>query len=99
MDRQRIDECAEPQTLRALPDCRQEHTGRRRHAQRREVVLRDVISVKAETIKSLDNFQPLLVILAQRQVIAVEMVENTEFQIHSGTPRMCALSAFFRSTI
>ena len=87
MDRQRIDECAEAQTLRALPDRRQEHAGRRRHAQRREVVLGDVIGVKAGTVQGLDDLQPLLVILAQRQIIAVEMVENTEFQIHTGTAR------------
>jgi hypothetical protein len=100
MDRQCINECAEAQPPRALPDRRQEHAWRRRHAQRREVVLCDVIGVKARTIESLDNFQPLLVILAQRQVIAVEMIENTKFQVHSETTHLiCALSDRFCSSI
>src|SRR5580704_8255916 len=84
MNRQRIDEGAKAQPRRPLPDRGQEHTGRGRHAQRREVVLRDVIGVKAGTIERLDHLKPLFVILPQRQIIAVEMIENTEFQVHAG---------------
>ena len=47
----------------------------------------DVIGVKAGTVQGLDHLQPLLVILAQRQVVAIEMVENAEFQIHTGPAR------------
>jgi hypothetical protein len=64
------------------------------------VVLRDVVGVKARTIECLDDLQPLFVVLAQRQIIAVEMIENTEFQVHAGSIRSIrALSAGFRSPI
>ena len=48
------------------------------------MVFGDVIGVKAGTVQGLDHLQPLLVVLAERQVIAIEMVKNAEFQIHTG---------------
>ena len=42
-------------------------------------MLGNVVGVEAVTVESLDNLQSLLVILAQWQVVAVEMVENTKF--------------------
>ena len=74
----------------------EEHAGRRRHAERREVMLGDVIGVKAGPVERLDDFQPLLVIVAQRQIIAVEMIENAEFQRHAvPTHAMRALRTLF----
>ena len=57
----------------------------------------DVISVKAGTIESLDDLQSLFVILPQRQVIAVEMVETPNSRLIHSHPlelRALALSSF-----
>jgi hypothetical protein len=45
-----------------------------------------VIGVKAGPVQGLDDLQPLLVIFAERQIVAVEMVENAELQIHIVPP-------------
>ena len=92
---QRINEGTEAQPPGALPDCRQEHAGRWRHAERREVMLGDMVGVEAEAVESFDHLQPLLVIIAQRQVVAVEVIENAEFQAHYGTIYSTDARAFF----
>src|SRR5580700_3173934 len=84
--RQGIDEGAETQPPRSLSDRRQEHARRRRHAERREVVLSDVVGVKTGAIKSFYHLEPLLVEIAQRQVAAVKMVEDAESQLHACYP-------------
>ena len=100
MDRQRIDEGAEAQPLGALRDRREEHAGRGRHAERREVMLGDVIGVEARAVEGFDHLQPLLVVVAQRQVVAVEVIEDAEFQAHAGCVHsICALIALRCSSI
>ena len=42
-------------------------------------MLGDVIGVEAEPIISLDDLQPRLVVVVQRQIVAVEMIEDAEF--------------------
>ena len=45
-------------------------------------MLGNVVGVEAVAVESLDNLQSLLVMFAQWQVVAVEMVENTKFHFH-----------------
>ena len=51
------------------------------------MVLGDVIRVEAGPVERLDDLQPLLIVVAQRQVVAVEVIENTEFQAHADVAR------------
>ena len=41
-------------------------------------MFRKVIGVEAAAIERFDDLQPLLIIVPQRQIVAVQMVENTE---------------------
>ena len=45
-------------------------------------MLGDVVGIKAAAVESFDHLQALLVIVAQGQVVAVEVIENTEFHAH-----------------
>ncbi len=83
---ERVDQRAEAQPFGALRDRRQEHAGRGRHAERRSVMLGQVIGVEAGRIVELDQLEPRLVIRVERDVVAVEMVENAEF--HACSPMM-----------
>ena len=85
VQRKRIDQRPEAQSLRALRDGGKEHAGRGGEAERRRMMFGGMIGVKAATIVGLDDFQPLRVEGLQRQIVAIEMVENAEF--HS-SPRL-----------
>jgi hypothetical protein len=85
MQRQRIDERAEAQPFGALRDRREENAGRRRHAERREVMLGDVIRIEAAAIERLDHLEPVFVVIPQREVVAVEVIEDAEFEGHADT--------------
>jgi len=90
VNRQRIDECAEAQTGCPLRNGRKEHARRWRHAERSEVVLGNVISVEIEPVERLYDFQAMLVILMQRQVVSIQVIEHSKFQTHSGVTIQCA---------
>jgi hypothetical protein len=87
MQRQRIDQRSETKLSRSLRDRRKKDAGRGRHAERREMMLGQVIGEKAGAIVGLDDAQPLLEIIAQRDIVAVEVVEDTEFHAGSVGPR------------
>ena len=76
---QRVDQRPEQDFFGALRDGRVEHRRRRAHAQRRRMVLGRVVAVDADPLVGLDQPQPVLVEVAQRQAARVEVVENTEF--------------------
>src|SRR6185436_3002650 len=50
-------------------------------------MLGDVIGVEARAVERLDHLQPLLVVFAQRQVVAIEVIENSELEFHPTPPR------------
>ena len=79
MQRQRVDQRTKAQAARALGHRGEEDRGRGGKAERRRVVLGGVIRVEAAAIVGLDQLEPLLVEIAQRQVVAIEMVEHAEF--------------------
>src|SRR6266853_6546586 len=73
----------EAQALRALRHRREEHGGRRRHSERREMVLGDMIGVKARALVGLHDLQALAVEALVRTVAEVEVIEDAEF--HAGS--------------
>ena len=61
---------------------RQENTGRRRRAQGRAVVLRQVVAPETRGFRCLGYSDPLRVGPAQRLGAHIQVVENTEFYRH-----------------
>ncbi len=78
MQRQRVDQRAEPKLPRALGDRGKEHAGGGRHAERRRMMLGEVIGVEPGLVVGFDELEAILVIVAQRQIVAVEVIENAE---------------------
>jgi len=85
--RQREDQRTEAQSPRALRHRGVEHARRGREPERRRVVLGRVIGVEAAAIVGFDDLEPLLVEIVQREIIAVEVIENAEF--HSSSLQYC----------
>src|SRR5262245_21695265 len=77
--RQRIDQRAETKSLCALRHGSQEYAGRRCHAERRRVMLGNMIGIEAYLIISLDKLEACLVIILQRQIAPVQMVKYAKF--------------------
>src|SRR5262249_7830215 len=63
--RQRIDQWAETKSLRALRHGSQEHAGRRRHAEWRRVMFRNMIGVESCLVISFDKLEACLVVILQ----------------------------------
>ena len=82
--RQAIDRRPEAQAPCALGDRGEEHARRRRHAERRAVMLGQVIAVEAGAVVQLEQPQPVLVEVRQRAGAPVQMVENAD--AHDGVP-------------
>jgi hypothetical protein len=79
--RQRIDQRPKAQPFGALRDGGEKDARRRRHAERRRVMLGEMIGVETGAVVKLDQLQPGLVIIPQRQVITIEVIENSKFHI------------------
>ena len=83
MERHRPDQWTEAKPRRALRHRGEEHARRGRHAERRRVVLGEMISVEPGAIVGLRNFETILVIVRKRAAVAVEVIEDTEFHFLS----------------
>src|SRR5262249_42752192 len=83
VERKRIDQWTEAQTLRALSHRGEENAGRGGNAQRRGVMLGGVIRIETAAIVGFDDLQPLLVECVQRAIVAIEVVENADFHSSS----------------
>src|SRR5215470_18970633 len=79
VERQRVDQGTEMQSPCTLRHRAEKNSRGRRHAQRRRVMLGEMIGVEADGIVELDELEPCFVIVVQRHVIAIEMVENAKF--------------------
>src|SRR5260221_12958292 len=79
VERHRPHQRPEPQAPRALGKRRKEHARGGRHAERRPVVLGEVISVEAGAIVGLCDLEAILIIVRERAGISVEVVEYAEF--------------------
>src|SRR5580700_4960983 len=78
MQRQHVDQRAEADAPGALGERRQEHARARHRAERRRMVLGEVIAVEAFRLKQLDKLQALLELDGARRAVVVEMIENAE---------------------
>src|SRR5688500_11818552 len=83
VERERVDQRAEAESPGALSDGGQENAGRRCHAQRREMVLGAVVTVEAGAVVGFDQLEPVFVKRGERPRIAVDVVEDSEFEGHS----------------
>src|SRR5882762_6680920 len=79
IERRDVHHGPEAQSLRALRHRREEHRRRRRHAQRREMVLGDVVGGEARALVGLHDLQALAVEPLVRAAAEVEVVEDAEF--------------------
>ena len=73
-----VDQRPEAQRLGALRHGGQEDAGRGRHAERRRVMLGQVIGVEARALVELDQAQPLVELPAEIGAGAVHVVEDAE---------------------
>ena len=78
--RQRVDQRADAQPFGALRDRGEKHAGRTGCAERRRMVLGDQVGVKTFAVVHLGQPQPVLVMLRERQVAAIDVIEDTELQ-------------------
>jgi hypothetical protein len=85
VERQEVNHRAKFEPFGALRDRRKKHARRRRVAQRRVVMLGEVVGVKPEAVVSLDQPQALFEMPGERQAAVVEVVENPE--AHGSLPR------------
>jgi hypothetical protein len=73
-----VDQRPEAQRPGALGDGGQEHAGRGRHAERRRVMLGQVIGVEAGALVELDQAQPFVELPAEIGAGAVHVVEDAK---------------------
>jgi hypothetical protein len=84
IQRQRVDQRAEAQALRALRDGGQIHAGRGCQAQRRRVMLGHVIAVEAGLVVGLDQRQAIGIETIERAGAAIHVVKHAE--LHGNVP-------------
>ncbi len=80
VERQQVDQRAEPEITRALSSGGQKQIGRRRHPERRRVMLSDVVAPDARLLVGLDQPQTLLEELTRRAFAggALDVVEDPD---------------------
>src|SRR5215471_9962643 len=83
VERHRPDQRTEPKLCRALRHGGKEHARRGRHAERRRVVLGEMVRVEPRAIIGLCDFQAILVIVRERAAMTIEVIEDTEFHFLS----------------
>src|SRR5215470_14024078 len=96
IERQEIDEGAEAQRLGALRYGREKQPGRGGAAERRRVVLGDVVAIDAAAVIGFDQLEPIGVERAKRRARVVHVIEHAEFHAsippdRSPPPRAAAL--------
>jgi hypothetical protein len=79
--RQEIEQRAEPDAPRLARRCGEKDARRRRHRQRRRVVLREVIAVEAGGLGRLQQSEAILVGLLQDFAAVIDVVENAELHV------------------
>src|SRR3984893_11484253 len=98
IERQEIDEGAEAQRLGALRHGREKEPGRGGAAERRRVVLGDVVAIDAAAVIGFDQLEPIGVERAKRPAPIVHVIEHAEFHAasrrvdHGAAPATAALA-------
>jgi hypothetical protein len=88
IERQQVDHRTKAQLSGPLGDRREKHARRRRIAEGSHVVLGNMVAVEAGTIVGLDQLEPLLEQLAERDAAIIQMIKNPK-----------AHAAFLRMTV
>ncbi len=88
MQRHRPYQRTETQPLGALRDRRQEDARRGREAQRRRMMLGEMIGVESGAVVSLHHLEAVFVIIREGAAVAVEMVEDAEFHVSPAIDRL-----------
>ena len=96
IERQQIDHRPEPQLPGPLGHGGEKHARRRRVAERRVVVLGQMVAIEPGAIIGLDQLQPVLEMPGQRLPAVVQMVENPKTHV-AASP--CLLSPAARKTV
>jgi hypothetical protein len=86
VERQEIDQRPEPEPLRALRHGSHEQAGRGGEAQRRAVVLGQMIGVEAVPVVGLGQPHAVLDLLAERHAAVVHVLEDAELHVPSPWP-------------
>src|SRR5262249_31248513 len=81
-----IEQWAETQAPAPLRHRCQKHARRGCHAERRRMVLGDVVGTKARAIVLFDELESRLEQVGQRHAVGVDMIENAELQTHGVFP-------------
>src|SRR5262245_61039940 len=81
VERQEIEQRAEADAPRFARGSGEKHARRRRHRQRRRVMLGEVIAVKAGGLGRLQQGEPTLVGLLQRLAARVDVIEDAELHV------------------
>src|SRR5262252_347907 len=81
VERQEIEQRAEPDAPRFARGGGQKYARRRRHRQRRRVMLGEVVTVKAGGLGRLQQGEPVLVGLLQRLPARVDVIEDAELHV------------------
>src|SRR5690242_1730383 len=89
VQREHIDQRPEPQCLGSRKGAGQEYAGAAGKPERRRMVLGEVVAVKAASFDQFDQPEPLLEEFSERNAIAVEMIENTEFKHDAPSLKKC----------
>ena len=90
IERQQIHHWPEPDLPRPLRDRGQEDTGRRGIAERRVVVLGEMVAVEPGAVIGLDQLEPLLEELADGHAVIVQMIKDPKAHFvvpGAGTPQ------------
>src|SRR5262249_15085631 len=77
---QKVDEWTKAQRLRVLRHSREKDARRWRHAERRRVMLRQMIRVETRSVVLFDDLQALFVQIGHGTSAAIEMIEDSELQ-------------------
>ena len=87
---QDVDQRTKPQRPGALRYRAKKDARRRRHAERREMMLGDVVAVKAEAFVGLRNLDALFEELPQRHARTIDMIEDTKFHFRLPAAYFCS---------
>src|ERR1700749_1077137 len=75
----RVDQRAKAQAFGTLGYSGQHDAGRRRHAERRRVMLGDMVGVKSAAIVDFGELEPALIEIGKARIAAIDMIEDPEF--------------------
>src|SRR5262249_3081400 len=83
VERHRPYQRPEPKTRGPFRHGGKKYARRRRHAQRRRVMLGEMVGVEPRAIVGLGDLESILIVVREPVAVAVEVIEDTEFHLLS----------------